>query len=201
MLDEKTFSHGEPMVSISETNRSPVLAPQTISCDSLPVKPLEPPDTFHLSAAIGWLGLGNWHEANEELEKITPALRIHPDVLEIRWLIHAKAEKWDLCVDIGNALVKAVPDRSFGWLQRSFALHVLKRTQEALDTLSIAAFHFPNDWQIRYNLACYACQLGNHKEAQEWLRLAFSMGNAKQVKLMALNDPDLEPLWKEIGQP
>src|ERR1017187_3279090 len=48
------------------------------------MKPLEPPDSHHLSAAIGWLGLGNWREANEELEKITSELRGHPDVLEVR---------------------------------------------------------------------------------------------------------------------
>jgi hypothetical protein len=30
---------------------------------------LRPPDKHHLSAAQGRLGLGNWQEANEELEE------------------------------------------------------------------------------------------------------------------------------------
>jgi hypothetical protein len=30
-------------------------------------------DNHHLSAAIGWIGLGDWCGANEELEKIAPA--------------------------------------------------------------------------------------------------------------------------------
>ena len=38
------------------------------------MKPLEPPDSFHLLAAQGWLELGNHVEANEELDKITPQL-------------------------------------------------------------------------------------------------------------------------------
>jgi len=164
------------------------------------VKPLEPPDTFHLDAAIGWLGLGNWQEANEELEKITPQLRAHPDVLEVRLEIYAKAGKWEPCVDLGNALVQAVPESPFGWMQRSFALHELKRTQEAADLLKPAADLFPKEWLIRYNLACYACQLGNRKEARTWLELAFELGDPKQVKLMALDDPDLEPIWTEIGE-
>jgi hypothetical protein len=42
---------------------------------------------MHLSAAIGWVGLGDWREANDELEKITQDLRSHPEVLEVRWLI------------------------------------------------------------------------------------------------------------------
>ncbi len=29
-------------------------------------------DHGFLEAAQGWLGLGDWHEANEELERITP---------------------------------------------------------------------------------------------------------------------------------
>ena len=37
--------------------------------------PHEPPDSFHVRAAHGWLGLDNHIEANEELEKITPQLR------------------------------------------------------------------------------------------------------------------------------
>ena len=48
------------------------------------MKPLTPPDSFHLKAAEGWFELGNHLEANEELEKIAPKLRVHPDVLEIR---------------------------------------------------------------------------------------------------------------------
>jgi tetratricopeptide (TPR) repeat protein len=164
------------------------------------MKSLDAPDTFHLSAAIGWLELGNWNEANEELEKITPDFRAHPDVLAIRLGIYAKAKKWEQCVDIGNALVKAIPNRSFGWLQRSFALHELKRTQEAAELLIPAAVLFPKEWLIRYNLACYACQLGKRKEAWEWLEFAFDLSDSKAVKLMALNDPDLETLWTEIAE-
>ena len=55
------------------------------------MKPIEPPDAFHLSAAVGWLMLGNPDEAEEELGNITPGLRIHPDVLEVRWQICADA--------------------------------------------------------------------------------------------------------------
>jgi hypothetical protein len=53
---------------------------------------------------------------------------------------------------------------------------------------------------IRYNLACYACQLGNQEEAWDWLEDAFELGDSKRVKLMALDDLDLEPFWAEIGE-
>jgi tetratricopeptide (TPR) repeat protein len=188
----------KPRTLADSTSR--LIALQANFCDFRYVKSLGAPDTFHLSAAIGWLELGDWHEANEELEKITPAFRAHADVLATRLAIYAKAKKWERCVDIGNALVKAIPNRSSGWLQRSFALHELKRTQDAADLLLPAAVLFPKEWLIRYNLACYACQLGKRKEAWEWLEFAFDLSDSKAVKLMALNDPDLETLWTEIAE-
>ena len=60
--------------------------------------------------------LGNHEEANEELELIDAPLRAHPDVLEVRWLIHQKVENWELCKDIGTALVKLAPERTTGWI-------------------------------------------------------------------------------------
>jgi hypothetical protein len=30
--------------------------------------------------------------------------------------------------------------------------------------------------------------------------MAFDLGNSKELKLMALDDPDLEALWTEIGE-
>ena len=45
------------------------------------MKPLPLQDQRHLDAGQGWLGLGNWDEANEELEQITPELKAHHAVL------------------------------------------------------------------------------------------------------------------------
>ncbi len=165
---------------------------------SNPMKPLEPPDSLYLSAAEGWLGLGDAAEANEELDRITPGHRAHPDALELRWQIYAKAEKWEACVQIANAIVTLVPERPFGWVHRSFALHALKRTQEARDQLRPAVDRFPEEAIIRYNLACYESQLGNLGRAKDWLERAFELGDTAQIKLAALDDPDLAPLWKDI---
>jgi tetratricopeptide (TPR) repeat protein len=164
------------------------------------MKPLETPDSHHLQAAQGWLELGNHAEANAELEKITAHLRAHPDVLAVRWLIYAKAEQWEACRNIGVALVNLAPEDPIHWLHRSCAHHRLNRTEEAADLLLPAAAKFPDDWRICYDLGCYACQLGNHEEAWDLLEDAFDLGDPKQVKLMALDDPDLEPFWAEIGE-
>lgn len=87
-------------------------------------------------------------------------MRAHPKVLLVRYAIYAKVKRWDACVDIANAVVAEAPSLAEGWINRSFALHELKRTQEALDKLLSVAGAFPEVWTIPYNLACYACQLG-----------------------------------------
>ena len=150
---------------------------------------------MHLLAAEGWLELGDGQSANDELDNVTPRFRAHPDVLEIRWEIYAEDSNWIACVDIGKALTQLAPDRAVAWIHHAFALHEMKRTLEAFDVLSPAAPRFPGEPTIPYNLACYTCQLGRRVDSEGWLEKAFALGNAKEIKLQALDDPDLAPLW------
>jgi hypothetical protein len=50
-------------------------------------------EIIHSLAAEGWLGLGDHLAANEELEQISPKLRAHPLVLEVRYKIYAEAKR------------------------------------------------------------------------------------------------------------
>lgn len=156
-------------------------------------------DKRHLEAAEGWLGLGNYFEANEELERISAPMRTHPDVLMVRYNVYSAAKKWEMAAEIAQAICKLVPESPFGWIHLAYALHELKRTQKAWNVLLPVVDKFPDEYIIRYNLACYACQLGNLKDAWDWLEKAIDLADTKDVKLMALDDPDLEPLWAEIS--
>jgi predicted Zn-dependent protease len=157
---------------------------------------LEPPDSHHLSAAEGWLLLGNHREANDELKRITLQARFHPDVLLVRWEIYARDQHWEFAHTIAHGMVALTPDEPVGWINRSFALHQMKRTQEAWRSLLPAARKFPNNPTVAYNLACYACQLGLLEESSKWLQKAIATGDAEKIKTLARQDPDLEPLWK-----
>ena len=163
------------------------------------IKPLELHDQRHLEAAQGWFELGNCIEATEELEQITPEMRGHPSVLEVRFHIYAAAKKWEYAAEIAKAISEFAPDKPFGFIHQAYSLHELKRTREAWNVLLPVVDKFPKEYIIRYNLACYACQLGNLKEARDWLKKASDLAGTNEVKLMALKDADLEPLWKEIG--
>jgi predicted Zn-dependent protease len=164
------------------------------------IKPLEFEDQRHLEAAEGWVELGNHLEANEELEQITPKNRAHPAVLEIRWQIYAKAKKWDAALDLASALIQLVPELPLGWVHRSYCLHEMKKAEEARDNLLRVVEKFPEDPIMRYNLACYECQLGRLKQAKDWLEKACEVGDPKKIKSMALEDPDLRPFRSKIGE-
>ena len=62
--------------------------------------------------------------------------------------------------------------------------------------LDEAAKLFPTEWSIHYNLACYCAQPGQPDAAREHLGKSYELGDAKQIKLMALDDEDLKPLWE-----
>lgn len=162
------------------------------------ISPLQPPDSFHLQAAQGWLELGSPLEASQELDKITPQIRTHPDVLKVRWEIHAAEQKWEAALSVAESLIELEPDEALGWVHKSYCLHELKRTLEARDNLLLVVEKFPASATILYNLACYECQLGNLDPSRKWLQRAFRVGNRKQMKAAAVKDPDLKPLWKEI---
>ena len=85
------------------------------------MKPLEPPDSHHLSAAVGWLGLGNVAEAGAELEKIAPQFHSHPDVLTVQFDIHAATGKWDAAAEIAGTLTQLEPEEPGTWVSLAYA--------------------------------------------------------------------------------
>lgn len=161
---------------------------------------IEPPDSHHLSAALGWMELGNATEAKSELAKVSPDLARHPAVLEVTWAIHAAEQNWSEALAAAQLLVDSAADHASGWLHRAYAI---RRTpggglQAAWDALLPAAERFPKEATIPYNLACYACQLQQLDEARKWLQRAVAVGQKTKIKAMAAADPDLAPLWAEV---
>jgi len=72
--------------------------------------------------------------------------------------------------------------------------------EKAKAVLGEAAKLFPTEWAVQYNLACYSAQLGQLDAAKEHLHKSYESGDAKQIKLMALDDEDLKPLWQGEAQ-
>ncbi|HKS36539.1 MAG TPA: tetratricopeptide repeat protein [Verrucomicrobiae bacterium] len=164
------------------------------------MQPLEPPDSHHLSAAIGWIELGNMSEAKTALGQLSPAARSHPDALEAWWVILAEEKDWSKGLVVANTLLEASPKSPTGWLHRAYALRRVKEggLKAAWEALLPAFEKFPEESTIPYNLSCYACQMGQMEEARAWLQRAVKAGGIETIKRMALRDADLKPLWDEI---
>jgi predicted Zn-dependent protease len=164
------------------------------------IKPLDMPDSFHLQAAEGWLGLGDVASANQELREISPSERTHPSVLCVRYQIFAKEKNWDAAVDVATDVMKVLPKDPFAWINLAYATR--RKTggsiPEAKKILLEAQPKFPKDYLFPYNLACYCSQLGELKQAEQWLKKAAAIDKAA-VKKIAAEDSDLKPLWDSRG--
>ncbi|MCI0745535.1 MAG: tetratricopeptide repeat protein [Verrucomicrobia subdivision 3 bacterium] len=153
---------------------------------------------WHLNAAEGWLGLGNFREARAELNRISARFRSHPDVLELRFLMAAVLKHWGAALKFARVLTRIAPERLTGWVATANALHGLNQTQRAWDTLVSISDRFPDNSTVPYNLACYSARLGNVGEACHWLRRALRIDGSPELKLLALKDPDLQPVWENV---
>jgi len=162
----------------------------------------ESPDSHRLDAAVGWLGLGCLAEARAELDSISAAAQTHPEVLEARWILSAREQRWSEALEIAGAELAVAPDEASGWLHRAYALRRVPDggLPRAWAALLPATEKFPHEPVIAYNLSCYACQMQQLDIARYWLQQAMKIGGGDAIRKMALADDDLEPLWTEIQE-
>lgn len=168
------------------------------------MKVLTQEDYRHISAAEGWLELGDHIAAFDELENIEPLHRAHPDVLKLRWRIYAEAEKWESAFELAEGLTRLLPDELEPFIWRSDSARRMQNggVLHAFELLQDVVRDFPDEPLVPFNLACYCCQLGRMPQAQSWLHIAFEVaqrnGTEKHWKLKALDEKDLAPLLPEI---
>ncbi len=164
------------------------------------VQKLEPPDSHCLDAAVGWLGLGCAADAQAELNQISAANQRHPAVLDVRWALCAHEKNWSSALEVAVLEMKLAPEEAGGWLHHAYALRRVTDggLSKAWDALLPAAQKFPDEPVVAYNLSCYACQMQQLDTARQWLHRAIAAGEKETIKLMALADDDLKPLWAEI---
>jgi len=163
---------------------------------------LEPPDSHHLDAAVGWLGLGRADDARAELDLISAAQQQHPAVLDTRWMICAHEKRWNDALEFAQAELAAAPGSCSGWLHQAYALRRVPGggLSQAWDALLPAVEKFPGEPVVAYNLACYACQMQQLDLARLWLQRAIKISGKETIRKMALADDDLKPLWQEIRE-
>jgi len=155
--------------------------------------PLENPDRIRCEAARGYLALGMYDSANEELENTDAFNRAAPEVLALRVELYWKLGKWELMREIAKRLNEFEPNEVQWVVSYAFATRRAVSIEVAKEILLKSVSKFPREATILFNLACYDCQLGRLDSAKAYLRRAFEID--PQWRIQALEDEDLKPLW------
>jgi tetratricopeptide (TPR) repeat protein len=113
-------------------------------------------------------------------------------------IIYHGLKKWELMAVVAGKLVEWNPDQTGHFVDLAYATRRAESIQAAHTILERAAGLHPNDGTIKFNLACYETQMGNLDRAKAHLKRATKL-DAK-FRLMALDDPDLEPLWESLAK-
>lgn len=147
----------------------------------------------HLQYAAGHIELGMLKEAAAELDAIRQSDQLLPAVVTVRIDLHMCARQWPRVIACAEKLTALTPHDEKGWISHAFALRELERVEEAQAVLLEAEpLHGKKCGVLHYNLACYACLLGNKAEAKR--RLALAMGMDRSWKQAALDDSDLKTM-------
>ena len=150
----------------------------------------------HLQAASGYVDLGLPAEALEELNAVESAHKMDLRVMARRVQVYGELKRWQGMKIVAAMLCTGLPDAAQWPVSLAYATRRCESLEAGLAVLQEAVGRFPEDPTIHFNLACYECQLGRLDAAQEHLAEAIRLGPA--CREMALEDPDLAPLHREL---
>jgi len=125
-----------------------------------------------------------------------PETRDRPQVILLRVMIYNNLERWEEAAIIGRGALRHYPDFGALHVATALALRVHSGPTEAKEVLTAGEAFLENEAVFHYLLACYDCALGHLDEAKEGLARAFELD--KSLRLKALDEPDLAPLWESL---
>jgi tetratricopeptide (TPR) repeat protein len=152
----------------------------------------------HVIEASGYIELGMLEQAAEALAKIRQEDEGRDEVRRVRLDLYMAGKQWDLAASIATQLLKADPNDPATWVNLAYSTRRAQGLKEAEAILLRAREVHPDHALIAYNLACYASAAGRLEEAKERLQHAFNLD--KNLRAMAVEDPDFRPLWNWIDR-
>jgi tetratricopeptide (TPR) repeat protein len=150
-----------------------------------------------IAAAQGYIVLGLYPEARDQIDALPQELTKRTDVIELRVLCNMGQQQW------GDALIDALwlcsqeQHEPGGYIHAAYCLHELGRTKEALKLLSAGPASLRKKAVYFYNLGCYSAKLGKIQEALKFLEKAFARDPA--LRRSARKDPDLISLREQLS--
>jgi uncharacterized protein HemY len=158
----------------------------------------ESQDLRRLMAAEGYIELGMYDEAAEELDQIDSFSPIVSHVLALRLCTYAGLAKWNLMEAVAEDLARHNPDDPQWAIWRAYAAARGQSIEGVKEILIHALYLHPNDPRIHYALSCYESRLHHFSTAKRHLARAIQLDS--RLKMLALTDEELEPLWSAIAQ-
>jgi len=98
--------------------------------------------------------------------------------------------------EVAKRLAEFQPNDIQWTISLAYATRRADSIQAAKEILLNAESKSPKEAIIKYNLACYCCQLEEVQYAKDYLREIFEIDSA--WRLRALDDEDLRPLWDSL---
>ncbi len=146
-----------------------------------------------LQAADGYLFLKLPTYALEELNSVPVEEKTAASVMlsKVRVLLHLR--RWSKAETLAGKGALEHPAEEEFTVQRAFALHQLKKGEEAVEVLQAAPEWIRRSGILHYNLACYEARLGDLTTARQCIRAAIQLNSG--MKKNARIDPDLRALW------
>lgn len=146
--------------------------------------------------ANGYIELGMYDDASDELEAIEGAGRMSVEVMRVRAVLYFHAKQWELMEATSKYVAEEKPKDSFGWVNWANALRYQDKFDEAKKVGLMGLDIHPKNGALWYNLACYHSLAGSQAEAKECLSKATSID--EKYKQAAIDDPDLDELWRWV---
>jgi len=147
-------------------------------------------------AAQGYVELGLFDEAVEELSPLPAQAHERVDVIEITLLSLMGRQQWAAALALASRLCSQEPAEPGGFIHAAFCLHELGKTDEAVDVLSRGPVSLRTKPVYYYNMGCYHARLGHLEKSLAYLERAFEMDG--ELRLHAKRDHDLDCLRAQL---
>lgn len=147
-------------------------------------------------AAQGYVELGLYADAREELSVLPESFSNRTDVLEITVLCLMGEHRWEEALESARRLCTAEPEEPGGFIHAAYCLHEMGRTREAVDVLVLGPASLQAKAVFFYNMGCYRARLGEVDAAVEMLHKAFIKDES--LRKAARRDPDLDALRPKL---
>ena len=148
-----------------------------------PMKPAgDWPGRRAVETAEGWLSLGDWQEAEAQLDGIPAEFREHPEVWKAYADVHEIAQNWEAAIAATEGLIRSEPEEIDHWLRLTAAQLSAGQAEAAQKRLQAFLKRRPDHPALLFKLAVTLGALGKFSDAGANLTRLLTMEHSRYAK-------------------